>query len=312
MMPLMVVAAWRLVLAGCSGRPPAAPLEAYGRLPSVDELVDLAGRVEAGRRGHVQRPVTPRCDVRSTMDRHRAHTRRRTDKIRRLDWVGSDDLVIATSRTGYIPDLVAAQRVPGWASTLNTNTQKVQPLLEGPRQWRAVRQAQHSQPRHRAGLSRSSMPWPAPGSPHGGGEPTLFVSGSRPTQQGRPRRCSGGPKSRRTADRRPRRALTQRYRCSAPTASPVARSTYDEASGRWTGAAQAGAGAGKEARAIDAKTDRRLARRAWAATAARCWGRGDAKGRRRTARGVGGRAGASRGWTSATSTARSSTRRATG
>lgn len=107
----------------------AAPLEAYGGLPSIEsievspdgsKLAVVMSTGEARMIGIKSLPEGP-------MERFAVGDA----KIRRLDWVGSSDLIITTSQTSYIPGVIAPRSEHFLGFRLNLTNNKMQPLLGG-------------------------------------------------------------------------------------------------------------------------------------------------------------------------------------
>ncbi|TAL36031.1 MAG: S9 family peptidase [Phenylobacterium sp.] len=123
---LGVLAALAVAFAGVSAM--AAPLAAYGGLPSIDAIEispdgsTLAVIVSDGKnRGIVLRPTAGGPQKTYPVG---------ASKVRRLDWVGSDHLIVTTSQT---------ERLIGWTGdkgefslgyVLDVKAQKVSPLFE--------------------------------------------------------------------------------------------------------------------------------------------------------------------------------------
>jgi dipeptidyl aminopeptidase/acylaminoacyl peptidase len=106
----------------------AAPLSAYGGLPSI-ETIDispdgstLATIVSDGeQRSLTITPLTGGAPKSYAVG---------AAKVRRLDWVGAEHLVISTSQTAGITGLIGPRREYLMGFSLNLSTQKLQPLLE--------------------------------------------------------------------------------------------------------------------------------------------------------------------------------------
>ncbi|HEY8572135.1 S9 family peptidase [Phenylobacterium sp.] len=107
----------------------AAPLEAYGGLPSIESIEvspdgsTLAVAMTTGE----QRAVAVKALPDGQMQTFSAGTA----KVRRLDWVGGDNLIITTSQTGTIAGVTSSRGEHFLAFKLNLANRKVQPLLQG-------------------------------------------------------------------------------------------------------------------------------------------------------------------------------------
>jgi dipeptidyl aminopeptidase/acylaminoacyl peptidase len=113
----------------------AAPLAAYGGLPSIES-------VEISPDGSKLAVVLTRGDQRIIGVKTLPEGETQTfavgpAKIRRLDWVGGDDLIITASKTAAIVGVEAADRATAvrreyfMGFQLNLATHKLQPLLDG-------------------------------------------------------------------------------------------------------------------------------------------------------------------------------------
>ncbi|WP_296596929.1 S9 family peptidase [Phenylobacterium sp.] len=106
----------------------AAPLSAYGGLPSVESVeISPDGALlatityDGEQRSLTIAPVTGGAPQSYSVG---------AAKVRRLDWVGSDYLIISTSQTAAIPFLIGNRREYSRAFALNLATRKLQPLLD--------------------------------------------------------------------------------------------------------------------------------------------------------------------------------------
>jgi dipeptidyl aminopeptidase/acylaminoacyl peptidase len=238
--------------AGATAQAAPPPLEAYGGLPSIDEVEispdgsKLALAVSDGeRRGVV---------VRSTTDGASHTTGAGENKIRHLDWVGSDDLVITTSQTGYIPDISGPRSEHFLGFALNVKTQRLQQLLNsvpgGPTAGTNIRTRDSG----RVTASLNTLAG-APEVRTVAGVPTLFVPGvSFPSDRGvltmfQVDLHSGAPH---IVD------LGDRYTTDIVLGAdglPVARGEYDVDSGRWALRLHQANGGWKEVRTVEAKLE---------------------------------------------------------
>lgn len=105
----------------------AAPLSAYGGLPNIDSIeispdgATLAMIVSDGEnRSLVVRPVAGGAPKAYAVG---------SAKVRRVDWVGTDHLVITTSQTGRPAQLIGSRQEFMLGFSLDLKTQKVESLL---------------------------------------------------------------------------------------------------------------------------------------------------------------------------------------
>jgi dipeptidyl aminopeptidase/acylaminoacyl peptidase len=124
---LLVVLACVLSLAGGIAR--AAPLEAYGGLPNIEsvEISPDASRLAVAMTTGTERVIGVKRLPEGEMQTFAVGDA----KIRRLDWVGSERLIITTSRTGHISGLSQSRGEYFMAFELNLATRRVQGLLQG-------------------------------------------------------------------------------------------------------------------------------------------------------------------------------------
>lgn len=116
-----------LVVACASAPAGAAPLAAYGGLPTIDAIEispdgsTLAMIVSDGEnRGLVVRPVAGGPSKSYSVG---------AAKVRRIEWVGADHLIITTSQTGKPVELIGSRREFSLGFALDLKTQKVESLL---------------------------------------------------------------------------------------------------------------------------------------------------------------------------------------
>ncbi|MDZ4373726.1 MAG: S9 family peptidase [Phenylobacterium sp.] len=127
MVLLRVVGAVVAAAFACSVK--AAPLEAYGGLPSIQQIeISPDGSKLATVMSDGENLV---INVQSLPDGAAHSFGVGEAKIRDIDWVGADDLIITTSQTANIPGIVAPRREHHMAYRLNLVTREVQPLLSG-------------------------------------------------------------------------------------------------------------------------------------------------------------------------------------
>jgi dipeptidyl aminopeptidase/acylaminoacyl peptidase len=121
-----VAAAW-LALAGVCAH--AAPLEAYGRLPMIE---DVALSPDATRMA----AITTDGDVRGVVIKNlatgavEARTEAARTKIRSIDWAGNEHLLITTSATGLVLNATAPRSEYYQVSDLDLRDHKLYPLLK--------------------------------------------------------------------------------------------------------------------------------------------------------------------------------------
>jgi acetyl esterase/lipase len=107
---------------------PAAPLAAYGELPSIEWIeispdgARLAVAVAAGEQRALQIKTVPDGQTKTYL--------LGAAKVRRLDWVGPDHVIITTSRTGRIANVTGPRQEHYLGFDLNVATGEVHPLLE--------------------------------------------------------------------------------------------------------------------------------------------------------------------------------------
>lgn len=107
----------------------AAPLEAYGGLPSIERIeispdgAKLAVAVSNGEQRLLGIKTLPNGELKL----HPVGAA----KVRRLDWVGSDNLIVTTSRTGKILGMTGNRSEYMMGYRFHLPSQKVFPLLQG-------------------------------------------------------------------------------------------------------------------------------------------------------------------------------------
>jgi dipeptidyl aminopeptidase/acylaminoacyl peptidase len=246
---------WRSVLicfaacaAVCSSAA-AAPLEAYGGLPSIDmvEISPDGTKLAVGVSNGEQRGVV----IQSTVDGSRHTTGVGEHKIHRLDWVGTENLIITTSQTDYIPDMSGPRREYWLGFGLNVKTWRLQPLLKGVPGGSTMGTNIRTRDTGRVTASLNVMA----GSPEVRsvkGTPTLFLPGiSFPADRGvltmfQVDLSTGAPHIADLGDRYTNDIILD------AEGQPVARSSYDVDSGRWTLRVRQGSG-WKESRTVEEK-----------------------------------------------------------
>jgi dipeptidyl aminopeptidase/acylaminoacyl peptidase len=119
-----------LAVAGCSAPAWTAPLSDYGALPSIESIEispdgsKLAVAMTTGEQRYIGVKTLPEGQMKTFAVGDA--------KVRRIDWVGTNDLVVTTSQTGRIVGLEQARRreyLLGFQLKLATG--KVEPLLHG-------------------------------------------------------------------------------------------------------------------------------------------------------------------------------------
>lgn len=237
--------------AGAGASASAAPLEVYGGLPSIETVkispdgAKVALVVSDGEKRAVS--------IKSTVDGSTRVAGVGDHKVRRLDWVGSDNLVISTSQTDYIPDVDSPRQEYMLGFNLNVTTFKLQPLLRGVPGGETVNSLFRGKDAGRVTGTLNVMAGP-PAVRMVKGEPTLFLPGiSFPADRGvltmfRVDLWSGAPHIADLGDR-----YTNAIILDADGVA-VARSTYDAGSGRWSLRLRQGGG-WKESRVVEAKDD---------------------------------------------------------
>ena len=114
------------VLAASSAH--AAPLAAYGGLPFI-EMIELSpdgNRLALGLSTGGERLLA----IKNLNDGATDNYPIGDAKLRRIDWFGSDHVIVTTSRTGLIPDLRAPRREYFLGFDLDLNANKLKPLLD--------------------------------------------------------------------------------------------------------------------------------------------------------------------------------------
>ncbi|WP_337186474.1 S9 family peptidase [Phenylobacterium sp.] len=228
-----------------------APLDAYGGLPSIQQIeispdgTKLAVVMSEGE--------TRVIGIKSLPDGPMQAFGVGDVKIRDLDWVGSGDLIITTSRTANIPGVIAPRDEHHMAYRLNLATRDVKPLLSGSLS-RSTTGSRMRDANTNMGASLNTLA----GSPEVrmlNGKPTLFLRGiTFPDRYGvltifemdmktnRPQLVEAG-----TVDTR---AIVL-----GPDGKAFARSEYDDKTGRWTLRLRKGA-AWIVSRSVEARNDR--------------------------------------------------------
>ena len=112
-----------------AGAPSAAPLEAYGKLPAIE---DVAISPDATRLG----AITTNGDQRAVIVKNllsgavEAHAQAGRAKIRSIDWAGNDHLLITTSATDRVFDAWGPRGEFYQVSDLDLRDHKLYPLLK--------------------------------------------------------------------------------------------------------------------------------------------------------------------------------------
>jgi dipeptidyl aminopeptidase/acylaminoacyl peptidase len=237
------------VLAASAAR--AAPLEAYGRLPFIESVKvspdgsKLAlGMAEGDNRTLLIRRLSDGVNQRYPMG---------PVKLRRIDWLGGDHVVVTTSQTASIAYVNGPRREYMLGFDLDLSTQKIRPLLKnspaGPQTGTNIR----SRDSGKIQASLNILVGP-PEVRTLKGVPTLFIPGiSFPTQRGVLTIFRDDSKS----DKPSLAALggedTNDYVLDE-NGDPVAETTYDNNRGRWALKLRK-AGFMKEVRVVDAQND---------------------------------------------------------
>jgi len=230
----------------------AAPLEAYGGLPSI-ESVDISPD------GSTLAMIASDGEQRSIAIKPLAGGATKSysvgaAKVRGLDWVGSEYLIITTSQTAKIVDMEGPKREYSMGFALDLKTQKLQTLLERP----PVRQQTGTHFRENgAGTIWAAMNVLAgpPEVRNVAGMPTLFLTGiTFKDRQGvltviqtNPR--TGAQKVVEIGGNDTTEFLL------GQDGVPAAKTEYDVATGRWALKLRRGGG-WEEARVVQAKLDR--------------------------------------------------------
>ena len=131
-MPIRALAAAAaLLLAAVSAAPaPAAPLEAYGKLPSIEDVAISPG-------GHAVAAIVTNGEQRIIVVKKigsndvlmRANTGE--VKVRNVQWAGDGHLIIVTSVTGRAIGVMASRREWLTAFSFDLATKRVRPLMRG-------------------------------------------------------------------------------------------------------------------------------------------------------------------------------------
>jgi dienelactone hydrolase len=227
-----------VLMVGASGAARAAPLEAYGALPTILSMElsgdgsKLATVVSDGESQVIRVQTLPDGPVQSFGIGE--------VKIRALDWVGGEDLIITTSRTGTIPGVIAPRQEHYMAYRLNLPTREVKPLLRGSLS-RSTTGSRMRDANTNMGASLNTLA-DLPAVRMIGGKPTLFLYGiTFPDRYGvitvfemdmrtnQPRLVEAGEPETRAI-------------ILGEDGTPLARSDYDERTGQWTLKLRQGAG----------------------------------------------------------------------
>jgi dipeptidyl aminopeptidase/acylaminoacyl peptidase len=117
------------IAAGLATSAAAAPLEAYGGLPSIEsvEISPDGSKLAVAMSTGDQRVVGVKPLAGGPMQSYPVGAA----KIRRLDWVDSEKLIITSSQTGSIINITAPRREYMMGFQLDLATRKGRPLLEG-------------------------------------------------------------------------------------------------------------------------------------------------------------------------------------
>ena len=230
----------------------AAPLSAYGGLPSI-ESVDISpdGSLlatiasDGEQRGLTITPLAGGAPQSYSVG---------AAKVRRLYWVGSDHLIITTSQTTAIPFTVGPRREYSRAFDLNLATRKLQPLLDKS----PARSTTGTHYRDNA----TSQIWASAnilaGEPEVrevGGAPTLFLKGISFARSAavltviQVNLQTGGQKVVELGEDDTNAILL------GQDGVPVAKTNYDSESGRWSLKLRRAGGAWSENLAVRAKTE---------------------------------------------------------
>ncbi len=246
------MAALGLALAMMCGRAAAAPLEAYGGLPNIEDVqlspdgVTLAVMISNGdQRGLIIKPVGGGDGKTYGMG---------DTKVRRIDWAGPDHVIITTSRTTQIVDVIAPRQEWFLGTDLDIRTGKMEPLLKHAPGRGGTGTNLRDRDSGKGGMTLNVL-YDAPEVRTVRGKPTLFLKGvSFPAGRGVLTVFEVDLKSgdahygeigdRNTADF----VLGQ-------DGVALARSRYDVESGRWALQLKQGAG-WKEVKSVEAKNDR--------------------------------------------------------
>jgi dipeptidyl aminopeptidase/acylaminoacyl peptidase len=209
----------------------AAPLEAYGRLPFIESVkISPDGKSLAlGMADQDNRTLL----IRRLADGGSQSYPMGPLKLRRIDWLGSDHLVVTTSRTATIANVRSPRSEYMMGFDLDLTAQKIRPLLEnGP----ATTQTGSLIRTRDSDKIRGSLNIlvGAPEVRTLKGVPTLFIPGiSFPSQQGVLTIFRLDPKSGKPALAALGGEDTDDYVLDE-NGEPVAETTYDSEKGRWT------------------------------------------------------------------------------
>jgi dipeptidyl aminopeptidase/acylaminoacyl peptidase len=125
---IRVLLALAVVGFGAAQAQAAAPLEAYGGLPNIEsiEISPDGARLAVVASTGEQRIVL----IKQLADGTSTPFAVGDAKVRGLNWVGPEHLIITTSRTGQIADVSGPRREHWLAFDLNLTTRKLTPLLK--------------------------------------------------------------------------------------------------------------------------------------------------------------------------------------
>lgn len=114
---------------GLSASAGAAPLEAYGGLPSIEriEISPDGSMLAVAISNGEQRLLGVKALPDGEMKLHSVGAA----KVRRLDWVGTENLIVSTSRTSKIVGMTGGRDEYMMGYRFHLPTQKVYPLLQG-------------------------------------------------------------------------------------------------------------------------------------------------------------------------------------
>jgi dipeptidyl aminopeptidase/acylaminoacyl peptidase len=228
----------------------AAPLAAYGNLPSIESIdlspdgTKLAVAMSTGE----QRVIA----VKTLPDGPLQPYPVGDAKIRRLDWIGSDRLVITTSQTGRIAGVIAPRRENYLGFELDLAKRKARPLLQGELGDSTTGTHLHGA---NEGINGSLNIMAGPPEVRTiGGAPTLFLRGvAFRDRYGvltvfQMNRRTGKPEIVELGDRYTDDIILD------SDGAPIAKSDYEADSGRWTLKVRLGGG-WRTVRSVEAKTE---------------------------------------------------------
>jgi dipeptidyl aminopeptidase/acylaminoacyl peptidase len=228
----------------------AAPLAAYGGLPSIEsiKISPDGGKLVVVTSAGEDRALVVKTLPEGEIQRFAVGQA----KVRRLDWVGNDKVIITASQTASIADLSPTRRENFLGYELDLATRRVEPLLQG-----SI--GSGGTGTHLRG-DNSNVGWSlnvlagAPEIRTIGGAPTLFLRGyTFPHNYGVLTVFSMDPKFGRPSVVEQGDPQTDDFVLGAD-GKPVARTDYDAEAGRWTLKLRQGAG-WRVSRSIEARTE---------------------------------------------------------